>query len=622
MPNTTLAYYKLKSPASILHSPSRYPKGEHRPARQVNRAGAGLSLRSFALRLLASALIIFLAGVAQAQRPAAAKHIVKPGETLGLIAQNYGVDISTLAAANGISNAHFIHSWQQLTIPFSAGQQRAVAAGGETHIVRRGETLGSIAKSYGIALRDLMALNNVFGWIYPGDELKLPLSGRADPPDLDPAPESETGGNTHIVRVGETLGTIAAAYGISLDDLQAANNIWGWIIYVGQELTIPGDGSAVVADDEAATPVESPAPTEASPPVEPSGITHTVQFGETLAKIASAYGVSLDDLQSLNDVWTWIIYVGQELEIPAGGQPPKEAEAAEAPPEPTAPAQSQEQSAPVEKPAPAPQADTHTVQRGETLFRIAKTYGVDLDALARANGIADATKIHSGLVLRVSRLGSVSAPAASAKPDPQPPAAPAADRKRYLVQRGDSLSEIGARLNMSWQAIADVNGITDPNALKAGLSLLLPNHKELAKYSPGNSNAKNFYFGSVDHPGPRIGVGREIVVQLSTQTAYAYENGVLQKRALISSGLPKTPTVQGDFKVYRKIRSQTMDGPGYYLENVEWVMYFKWEYALHGTYWHYNFGQPMSHGCVNMTNADAKWFYNFASVGTPVHVRD
>ena len=106
----------------------------------------------------------------------------------------------------------------------------------------------------------------------------------------------------------------------------------------------------------------------------------------------------------LNDNWTWIIYVGQELEIPAGGKPPEVAKVAEAPPETTPPVQSREPSTPVENSAPAPQADTHTVQRGETLFRIAKTYGVDLDALIRANGIADATKIHSGLVLRVRNL--------------------------------------------------------------------------------------------------------------------------------------------------------------------------------------------------------------------------
>lgn len=615
MPNTALAYYKVKSPASILNSPYRHREGEARHDQAVKRAGSPLSRRSFVLRLLASALIILLAGVAQAQRPTAAKHIVRPGETLGLIAQNYGVDVYTLASANGISNAHLIHTWQQLTIPGGAGQQRAVAAGGETHIVRRGETLDSIAKSYGIALNALMALNNVFGWIYPGDELALPMPGSADTPAADPAPESETSGKTHIVRVGETLGTIAAAYGVSLYDLQVANNIWGWIIYVGQELTIPGDGIVIASPDDAAAPGESPSPTEAHPPIEPSGITHTVRFGDTLAKIASAYGVSLDDLQSLNDNWTWIIYVGQELEIPAGGKPPEVMDASS---ESATPAQSQEPSTPVENPASAPQADTHTVQRGETLFRIAQSYGVDLDALIRANGIADATKIHSGLVLRVRNLDAYAPPkpttvtnSSASAPATEPQPAP--DRERYVVRRGENLSQIGAKLGMSWLAIAKVNGLSNPDALRVGAVLLIPTAAEAAKYGPVQPTFRD--------PGARVGRGREFVVVLSTQMAYAYEDGVLKHSARISSGLPDTPTVKGDFKIRRKVRRQRMTGQDYDLDNVEWVMYFYAGYAFHGTWWHNNFGRPMSRGCVNMTNADAKWFYEFGSIGTPVYVR-
>jgi lipoprotein-anchoring transpeptidase ErfK/SrfK len=64
-----------------------------------------------------------------------------------------------------------------------------------------------------------------------------------------------------------------------------------------------------------------------------------------------------------------------------------------------------------------------------------------------------------------------------------------------------------------------------------------------------------------------------------------------------------------------------MSGPGYYLPGVESVAYFYQGYALHGAYWHNNFGHPMSHGCVNMRNEDAKWFYDFVSIGTPVHVQ-
>ncbi|MGE5251028.1 MAG: L,D-transpeptidase, partial [Bacteroidota bacterium] len=57
-----------------------------------------------------------------------------------------------------------------------------------------------------------------------------------------------------------------------------------------------------------------------------------------------------------------------------------------------------------------------------------------------------------------------------------------------------------------------------------------------------------------------------------------------------------------------------------YLPNVPYTMYFYKGYGLHGTYWHNNFGTPMSHGCVNLRIEDSKWLYNFASVGTTVNV--
>jgi lipoprotein-anchoring transpeptidase ErfK/SrfK len=93
------------------------------------------------------------------------------------------------------------------------------------------------------------------------------------------------------------------------------------------------------------------------------------------------------------------------------------------------------------------------------------------------------------------------------------------------------------------------------------------------------------------------------------------------RTVIVSTGLWGTPTVQGDYRIYWKLTSQTMSGPGYYLPGVPWVMYFYQGYAIHGTYWHNNFGQPMSHGCVNLPTDQAEWFFRWAEVGTPVHVQ-
>jgi lipoprotein-anchoring transpeptidase ErfK/SrfK len=111
-----------------------------------------------------------------------------------------------------------------------------------------------------------------------------------------------------------------------------------------------------------------------------------------------------------------------------------------------------------------------------------------------------------------------------------------------------------------------------------------------------------------------------IELDLSAQELTAYEGETEVFSALVSTGIASMPTPLGEHQIYRKIRSQVMSGPGYYLPNVEWVSYFVKGYAIHGTYWHTNFGHPMSHGCVNMTNDDAKWIYEWAPLHTKVVV--
>ena len=92
-----------------------------------------------------------------------------------------------------------------------------------------------------------------------------------------------------------------------------------------------------------------------------------------------------------------------------------------------------------------------------------------------------------------------------------------------------------------------------------------------------------------------------IEVNLSQQQICVYEGAVLVNTFIVSTGLPDTPTVTGEYRIYIKVPIQDMSGPGYYLPDVPWVMYFYDEYGFHGTYWHNNFGTPMSRGCVNLS---------------------
>lgn len=129
--------------------------------------------------------------------------------------------------------------------------------------------------------------------------------------------------------------------------------------------------------------------------------------------------------------------------------------------------------------------------------------------------------------------------------------------------------------------------------------------------TPGSGSQTNYV---------STGGERWIDVNLSQQMVYAYEGGTVVNSFLASTGTWEHPTVTGKYHIYVKYRYTDMAGPGYYLPNVPYTMYFYQGYGLHGTYWHHNFGTPMSHGCVNLQTDNAGWLFNWASVGTLVNV--
>ncbi len=112
---------------------------------------------------------------------------------------------------------------------------------------------------------------------------------------------------------------------------------------------------------------------------------------------------------------------------------------------------------------------------------------------------------------------------------------------------------------------------------------------------------------------------RWVGVNLSQQTLVAYEGDKPVYAALIASGLPGTPTVQGVFRTWWRVESRKMSGGSgagyYYLEEVTWTCYFYSGYALHTAYWHDAFGRPRSHGCVNLSPYDAWRIFQWSAPG-------
>jgi len=127
-------------------------------------------------------------------------------------------------------------------------------------------------------------------------------------------------------------------------------------------------------------------------------------------------------------------------------------------------------------------------------------------------------------------------------------------------------------------------------------------------------------------------------VDLSSQNLVACRNGVTSNSFPVSTGTPKHATDTGSFAIYRRVADEEMKSPEgmfapdfYDIKHVPWTQYFDGGAALHGAWWHNNFGHPMSHGCVNISSptdntrwpsaaANANWLWSFDYIGDPVIV--
>jgi lipoprotein-anchoring transpeptidase ErfK/SrfK len=240
--------------------------------------------------------------------------------------------------------------------------------------------------------------------------------------------------------------------------------------------------------------------------------------------------------------------------------------------------------------------------RGDTLSLVARNHGMTTEDLLRLNGIANANMVWVGQKLRVSaRAAAIAQPVAAGERALQSGAAEGI----YVVQAGDTLNAIAAAQGTTVQQLLVDNGLPNGRFIYAGQRLRV-------RAAPAESA-----LGLVAAP---VEGKKWIEVNLSEQTLTAWQGDVAVMHTNISSGRSNTPTVTGRFTIGNKYKAQRMSGPDYDLPNVPWVMYFYSGYAIHGAYWHNNFGVPMSHGCVNMRTNESQMLYEWAPAGTEVYV--
>jgi LysM repeat protein len=194
-----------------------------------------------------------------------------------------------------------------------------------TYRVAAGDTVSSISGRYGLATASVLALNGL-GWksiIFPGQVLKLTSGAGSAVPIASPAAPQASNGRYTIVK-GDTVGSIANKFGISTQTVLSANGLgWSSIIYPGQTLAIPSVAPASVAAPTAIAPVAyvTPAAPTAAPSPAPAPSTasssYLIKTGDTISKIATQFGVSIQSILNANNMtWSSIIYSGRTLTIP------------------------------------------------------------------------------------------------------------------------------------------------------------------------------------------------------------------------------------------------------------------------------------------------------------------
>jgi LysM repeat protein len=243
-----------------------------------------------------------VAVVASAFAPASASTVrVAPGETLLGIAHQYGTTIAALEAANNLPDPNSIVAGSVLQVPGPSGM--GADAPKNTVVVERGQTISSIAAQYGTTVSALAATNHLAdpNHVVIGSVLQVPMAGGATPA----VPAAGTVRGPVVVRPGQTLSSIAAAFGVNVAALASANNLVDPNnIVIGSVLEIPGAAAAAPGPPTSGT----------------SGVTVTISPGQTLSSIAADHGTTVAMLEALNGiVHPNLIVAGMRLRLPPSG---------------------------------------------------------------------------------------------------------------------------------------------------------------------------------------------------------------------------------------------------------------------------------------------------------------
>lgn len=243
-------------------------------------------------------------------------YVVQKGDTLYSIANKLGTTVSELKKENNLTS-NTLQIGEVLRVPTKEIYEEEE----NIYIVKKGDTLYSIAMANNTTVDELKKANNLTSNILStGQLLKIPSAL---------LPES-----TYIVKKGDSLYSIANKYNTTIDELKRINNLTSNILSIGQVLKLPSDKASDVEKEE-------------------NTISYTVQKGDSLYSIARKYDTTIDRIKDLNNLTTNLLSIGQVLLIPTDTN----------------------------------LETTYTVQKGDSLYSIAKKYNTTVDRLKQLNNL-------------------------------------------------------------------------------------------------------------------------------------------------------------------------------------------------------------------------------------------
>lgn len=200
-------------------------------------------------------------------------YTVKSGDSLWSISKKFDITVDELKKANNLSS-NLLSVGQNLIIPGKEAQ-----ATSDEYVVKKGDTLYSIARKYNTSVDNLKSINNITtDSLAIGQIIKLPST-------------SSTASDTYIVKKGDSLYSIARTYNTSVDKLKEINNLTSNALAIGQVLKLPSSNAS-------------------------ENVVYTVKKGDSLYSIAREYGTTVDAIKKLNNIASNTLSIGQKLLLP------------------------------------------------------------------------------------------------------------------------------------------------------------------------------------------------------------------------------------------------------------------------------------------------------------------